>query len=412
MQGGTLLTSVVLARVLGKHEFGRFAMIQSTVVALTALAGLGLGITATKYVSQYRKTEPERAARVMGLSSAIALAAAICFSGALLLFAPLIATRGLSPGDLRLSVMYVFFTTLNGYQVGALAGMEAFQRIARISILYAPATLGLHWTLARWFELRGAIAAQGVSALLLWMLYQLALAAEGRSCGIAIRYRGAWRERDALVRFSLPAIVSGIGGSLAIWWCNTLLVKAGGYNALGMFTAACTLRALVVCLPALNARVISPLLNNLLATGDVAGYRRTFWGATICHGGLALLLALALSAAGPELLHVFGRDFVGPRAVVTFLLAAGVTEVVATNLYQTLFASRSFWWQVAVQVAWVGVLVSLSLATIPGHGPAGLAFAYLVAWCVSAVLYGLLARPPREGDVGADVKAAVQPATV
>ena len=410
MQGGTLLTSVVLARILGKYDFGRFAMIQSTMVALTALTGLGLGITAIKYVSQYRKAQPERAGRIMGLSSAVALAAAVCFSALLLVLAPSIGIRGLSTADFRFSVVYVFFTTLNGYQVGALAGMEGFPRIARISILYLPATVVFHWTLARWFGLRGAILAQGVSALLLWLLYQAALTLEGRSHGIVIRYRGAWQERGALVRFSLPAIVSGIGGSLAIWWCNTLLVRVSGYAVLGMFTAASTLRALVVCLPALNARVISPLLNNLLAEGDVAGYRRTFWGAIICNGGFALLLALGLSVAGPQLLRVFGRDFVGSPALVTFLLAAGVTEVVATNLYQALFASRNFWWQVAVQAVWVGFLVSLSFAAIPRHGAVGLASAYLAAWCVSAVLYGILARSRHQSGFAADAKVRIEDA--
>src|SRR5579872_1595503 len=53
-QGTVLLNSVILARVLGRQLYGQFAMIQSTTVALTCLAGMGLGITATKYVSGYR----------------------------------------------------------------------------------------------------------------------------------------------------------------------------------------------------------------------------------------------------------------------------------------------------------------------------------------------------------------------
>ena len=39
-QGGMFFTSVALARILGKHEFGRFAMIQSTAITLSALASL------------------------------------------------------------------------------------------------------------------------------------------------------------------------------------------------------------------------------------------------------------------------------------------------------------------------------------------------------------------------------------
>jgi O-antigen/teichoic acid export membrane protein len=391
VQGGTFLTAVVLARILGRHEFGRFAMIQSTVLGLTALASAGLGITATKYVSQYRNTQPELTGRILGLSSAVAITAAACFCSVLLLFGSSLSTGGISAADLRLGAIYVLFTTLSGYQVGALAGFEAFRRIARIGVLYGPATVLLHGLLAWWLGIRGAVLAQGASALVLWLLCHAALAAEGRSQGITIQYRGAWRERGALVRFSVPATVSGIAGSLAIWWCNTLLVRAGGYAALGVFTAASTLRLMILFVPALNMRVTSPLLNNLLAGGDVLGYRRAFWGAILCNGGIAVLMAVFLSMAGPQVIRLFGREFGAPPALVGLLLGAAVIEVVAANLYQAVFAGRSMWWHAAIMAVWVGVLLSVSIRAIPGYGAAGLAFAYLAAWCITAVLYGTMA---------------------
>ena len=391
-QGGMFFTSVALARILGSHEFGRFAMIQSTAIALSALASLGLGTTATKYVSQYRKTQRDRAGLIMGLSSQVAIAAAVCCCSLLLWFAPSVAAGGgLSATELRISAIYVFFTTLSGYQMGALAGMEAFRQIARISFIYGPATFALHGALAWRFGIRGAVLAQGGGALLLWLLCGRALAVEGRRHGITTRYRGAWRERGVLFRFSIPATLSGIAGSVAIWWCNALLVKVGGYALLGLFTVASTLRMMVLFLPGLNIRVTSPLLNNLLASGDDLAYRRTYWTATLCNGAIAVLLATFFWVAGPWLLRLFGRQFAASPLLVLLLLCAAVVEVITTNLYQALFASRSLWWQTAIVLVWIAVLVSFSILAIPGYGAAGLAFAYLAAWCVTAVLYGTMA---------------------
>jgi O-antigen/teichoic acid export membrane protein len=391
-QGGTFLGSVVLARVLGKHAFGQYAMILTTVYALTSLAGLGLGITATKYVSQYRDKSPERAGKILGLSSAIAILAGAGFSVGLLVLAPSLATDpSLVPG-LRVSVFYVFFSTLNGYQIGALVGFEAFGRIARISMVSGPAAVLAAWVLARLDGLRGAILAQGAVAFLIWLLYQIALRSKLQTTTVVIRYRGAWRERSALFRFSVPAIVSGITGSLVIWWCNNALVRHSGYAELAVFTAANNLRLMVLFVPALVARVVSPLLNNLLANGEVTKFRQAFWGAVAGNGIVALGLAAIFSVTGNQILRLFGKDFIGPPALLFLLLLAAVIEVVASNLYQVVFTAKSLWWQVVVQSTWTAVFLSFSQLLIPRQGATGLAQAYLAAWCASLVLYGMLTR--------------------
>ena len=248
-QGGSFLSSVLVARLVGRSLFGQFAMIQSTVIALTSLAALGLGITATKYVSQYRTSNPERAGRILGLSSMVAVAAASCFCAGLILFAPLLAAGSGLVVEFRLSAVYVFFITLNGYQIGALVGLESFQRMAQISFASGPLTLLMTWALTSQFGIRGAVLALGIGAFLLWLLYQIALSSEGRATGITVRYHRAWSERSALISFSVPATVSGIIGSVSIWWCNAILVRSSGYAELAIFTAINNLRLMIVFLP-------------------------------------------------------------------------------------------------------------------------------------------------------------------
>jgi len=72
-QAGSFLGLLVVARILGKEQFGRFALVQGTVNTLIGLGALGLGITATKYVSEYRVSQPQRAGRILGLSQSILL---------------------------------------------------------------------------------------------------------------------------------------------------------------------------------------------------------------------------------------------------------------------------------------------------------------------------------------------------
>ncbi|MCG6537882.1 MAG: oligosaccharide flippase family protein, partial [Syntrophales bacterium LBB04] len=71
-QGIGMAASIVTARFLGKEGFGEFGMIISTVGAFGIFAGLGLGLTATKFVAEYRATDPARVARILGLSFQVA----------------------------------------------------------------------------------------------------------------------------------------------------------------------------------------------------------------------------------------------------------------------------------------------------------------------------------------------------
>jgi O-antigen/teichoic acid export membrane protein len=391
-QSASFAGSVVAARCLGKEVFGQFALVQTTVAAFSTLASLGLGTTALKFVSEYRTHNPQKAGIILGLSSLVALVAAALFSSALALCAPrLVVGSAGAPvlvAAMRLSALYMFFITVNGYQMGALSGLEAFRKIASINVAYGLATLVSTWAASRWFGLRGATLAQGLSAALLWLLYHYALKAECRRRNIVVTYHGVWNERSALYRFSVPTTTAWMISSLAVWWSNAALAKSSGYAVLAVFSAANNMRLMVLFMPLVIGRVTTPLLNNMLAAGDLWGYRKTFCGSVAFNGSTGILAATVLALAGRYVLHLFGRAFAGSSALILFLLSAAVLEVIASSLYQAVFAGSSLWRQVVINGVWTVVLVATLQLTLSRYGVSALALSYLVAWSSSVILYG------------------------
>ena len=77
--------------------------------------------------------------------------------------------------------------------------------------------------------------------------------------------------------------------------------------------------------------------------------------------------------------------------VIFLLLGSVVIEVASSNLYQAVLTAGNMWRHVMIVSAWSIVLVFVSDLTIPRHGAAGLALAYLMAWCFSAAAYGGIA---------------------
>jgi len=73
-------SSIILARILGKIPFGEFGTIQSTVGLFGVFAGMGIGITATKYVAEYRELQVDRCGRIIGFSLAASLVGGVLAS--------------------------------------------------------------------------------------------------------------------------------------------------------------------------------------------------------------------------------------------------------------------------------------------------------------------------------------------
>src|SRR5690349_3358073 len=64
----SLIATIVIARLLGKEDYGAYGIVQSTFGMFGLFAGLGIGSTAAKYVAEFKRKDPARAGRLLALS--------------------------------------------------------------------------------------------------------------------------------------------------------------------------------------------------------------------------------------------------------------------------------------------------------------------------------------------------------
>src|SRR5687767_7424496 len=76
----TLVSSIIVVRLLGKVTLGEFGMVQSTLAMLGTFAGLGLGLTATKYTAEFRERDSARVGRVLGMIIAAGFVSGVVMS--------------------------------------------------------------------------------------------------------------------------------------------------------------------------------------------------------------------------------------------------------------------------------------------------------------------------------------------
>ncbi len=395
-QGSVVLSSIVAARILGRAEFGKLALLQTSVAMLGGFAAMGLGTTATKFVAELQGAAPDRVGRILGLCTVATAATGTLFATGIVAVAPwasaVFRIGGLEP-QLRLGSIYVLFFTLNAFQIGALTGFAAFSTLARIGLIQGIVGVSM-MTLGAWsLGLTGAVLALGAAAVCSWLHYRVALREECRRHGVAIAYTGFVRELTVLSRFAAPAALSGCVGGVAGLVASTVLVRQpGGVREMATFSAANTIRIVVLLVPGLVSRVSSPLLCRLEGSGHRATFRQTWWTYLFVNSLMSAGAAVVLFAAGPPLLRAYGKEFVEGRSALGLLLAAAVAETVGVALFQTLYTRGRIWTQFVISSIWSVLLVGATWRYAVSHGATALAAGYLLAWCVTTVLYAAVAR--------------------
>src|ERR1700738_79078 len=87
---------VLLARLLGRHDYGELGMIYSRIELVGIFGGFCLGLTGTKYIGEFKRRRPERAGRILAMSNLTAYVTGGIFSFLLFLFSVQIATGPLA----------------------------------------------------------------------------------------------------------------------------------------------------------------------------------------------------------------------------------------------------------------------------------------------------------------------------
>ena len=394
-RGLTLASSVVAGRLLGTTGFGEIGMIQSTQGLFGIVAGAGLGLAATKFVAEFRSTDPLKTGRCATLATTIALVSGSVMALVLLACSGMMASSVLRAphlsAELQVATGLVLFGTINGVQTGALVGFGDFRTLAVLSSIRGVCLCGF---------LIAGIAVGGVLGGVVGLVLTEAIAVLANQVALGRILRGTatwpatvtWRDRRAawselvpMCRFGGLSLLGSICTMSAMWFANLVLVaQPGGYAALGVFNAAERWRQLLLFLPASFSPVILTTLSNLHGRKDPDAYRRLF--------GLNLAVSVAvvvvpsigiMLCAGPAM-GLFGDEYRGGWMTLVILSASSVVVVLNNLLGQILVSRGAVMGRFVLDVLLAAVLAIASWQLIPIYREQGMALGSLIAFAVTA----------------------------
>jgi O-antigen/teichoic acid export membrane protein len=388
-RGLTLASSVVAGRLLGTTGFGEIGMIQSTQGLFGIVAGAGLGLAATKFVAEFRSTDPVKTGRCATLATTIALVSGSVMALVLLACSGVMASSVLRAphltAELQVATGLVLFGTINGVQTGALVGFGDFRTLAVLSSIRGASLCGL---------LIAGIAVGGVLGGVVGLVLTEAIAVLANQ--VALRRvlpatvtwrdrRAAWSELVPMCRFGGLSLLGSICTMSAMWFANLVLVaQPGGYAALGVFNAAERWRQLLLFLPASFSPVILTTLSNLHGRKDPDAYRRLFGLNLAVSVAVVVVPSIVIMLCAAPAMGLFGDEYRGGWTTLVILSASAVVVVLNNLLGQILVSRGAVMGRFLLDVLLAAVLALASWQLIPIYREQGMALGSLIAFAVTA----------------------------
>jgi O-antigen/teichoic acid export membrane protein len=285
---------------------------------------------------------------------------------------------------------FLFFSAINGYQTGALSGLEAYGTLAKAGVASGIIAIAFI-SLGAWRGgLNGAVIGLSASALARCALHNRGLRAEVRMHDIRPQYRGVLRQEKAVFfKFALPAAIGGYYSLPMIWLANSFLVRQpGGYGEMAVYSAANNIRILVLFLPNIINSVGLSVLNNEKAKGDINHYRSIFRANVMSIFLVSIGGGLVMGIIGRPILRLFGKDFIGGYFLLWLLLISAFFEGLSIGLYQYIQSQGKIWHSVLIiNIPRETFLVVAAYFLVQSYAGAGLAAAYLGSTILGLLLH-------------------------
>lgn len=397
---GTLAIGIALARLLGPHEFGAFAVAMVALLAVLSFNELGVSLAIVRWPGDPREIAPT-VATVSVVSSALIYAG--CFVAA----PPFAAAMGSpqSTGVIRVLTLNVLVSGIVAVPNTLL--QRAFRQDRKMIADQvntwggALVSIGLAATGMGAMSLAVGRLAGAAASGVLFVLYSPEPLRFGFDRGKA---------RD-LLRFGIPLAGSSVV-VFAVANADQLIVgNLLGPTALGFFVLAFNLSNWPVTMFSQPVRNVAPAAFARLQH-DPPAMRRAFLSSAGLLAGITLPVCLLLSgAAKPLIRFVYGASWEPAATALLWLAVLGGFRVLFELFYDYFVVLARTRVVFTVQLLWLAVLVPSLIAGAKLDGLAGVGMAH-VAVAALLVLPCYLWELRREGIAPARLAARVAPAAL
>lgn len=384
-----LLAGIFIARLLGKDLYGEYGVVKTTMMYSATFATFGLGITSTKFLSEYLQQKKQYALSIMRDSLRVTFVFSVCIAVLILLVAPYLSNYLKHPSltlAFRMLSGIIVFKALVTTQQGILAGLHAFRAAGINNILAGVSMLVISVPLTYWFGLRGALGALMASQVIACILNYFSI----RRCRAALVEE---QQTDhsfvrELVSFSFPIALQESSFTICSWLGIMLLTRYATVGDVGIFTASLQWNVIIMMIPTLLSNVVLAHLSG--TTHNQETHQTTMRRMLLVNVVCAVLPFVVIYPLSGYISQLYGSEFDTMTSVLRILLLDALLFSITTVFKSEYIAQGHNWLLFAVRAVKDVLLVVLAYFLLTGSLSLPGAVCYATAYIASSVLYLLL----------------------
>ena len=382
-RGLALLAMMLAARMLGASEFGKLAAVLGTAQLVAGLLADSMRYTAaTQIAASGGAVRGARSAIVTLVIWATAATATVCALGMLLsasLLARLVFTSASLEPALRVAALFLFCEALGGLAQGILTGFRHFRTLAYTGLARGLLVLPL----VAWLAGSGMVSA--LWAFVIASAASVLIRAATIGATLKSQHLSAFapvtrRELAVLWRVSVPGLMVSLITVPVNWLGIIMLVRSpGGYGEMGVLGAANQWFSMLLFIPSVLSTVTLPIFSQRHASGEPGSMRRVLKVSVRLSLLAAVPPALAIAAASPWLMGLYGADFARGWPALALVALAAIAASTLNMLLNALGASGRMFHVLTSQLLWaLAYLLSAYLLLRAGLGASAIAAAMLI----------------------------------
>jgi O-antigen/teichoic acid export membrane protein len=382
----SLLTSIIIARLVSVTEFGIYSITLSLQSVLVLLSSFSIGTAVAKFVAEYNVRDMRRALGFARTGLRIVLpfstvTAIVYFA----LAGPIGNGLYKEPEVVALipfSALVVFSSATQSLVFGIARGNHRINLMSSMQLSTPIISLGIIVVLFPYVGIRAAFIGIFLAQTTVTLVALYRLGRTGFPLAARIGVVEDTRDPKLLLSYAVPVVIGSVVVIPLYWLGSTLLALEFGFLTVGQFAIAMVFFQALLFLP---SSVTIPLVPRVSEMG--VGPRENV-GILVSQSMRAVSVLLfpiffAVALFSKDLIGVLYESRYQGSSDAAYLMVTAAYYVAIASIVEAAIAGigRTWVW-LGLNLLWAAVFTSLVLITTPVYGAAGLGMAFAISYGV------------------------------
>lgn len=335
-----LISGIIIARLLGRDIYGEYGMVKTTMFYIATFSTFGLGFSTTKFVANCLEESPGKIRQLISDSYHIVVIFSSFVALVLLMFANILADYLDEPSmsiAFRALALIIVAKAVNTTQIGILAGLKEFKKLAKNIIFSSFSMFIICIPLTYYYGLVGSLISLFISQLLDCILnyYSIKKIIVGFNSYVSEKFY------KKLIKFSFPIAMQECSFTLCNWLTTIIIAKYASLGELGIYTAVAQWNAIILFIPSVLSNVI---LSHLSNTNSDVKTRRVIMKKMIAINVFCTLLPfIAIFFLSDTIIAFYGESFISMKVVFNTMVFSSIFICTANVFTSDLISKGKTW---------------------------------------------------------------------